>query len=108
MNIQSKVNIKEGSIALRVKEKKLIWNDGTEQMLFNISKSDGNVFLVKNSDNKLKFSHVFLGKGEASVEVDVSELPIDEPHHIAVTWNIEKEIVLYIDGKLRDKSDIWK
>ena len=108
MNTQSQVNIKEGSIEFRVKEKKLIWNDGIEQMLFNISKNDGNVFLVKNSDNKLKFSHVFLGKGEASIEVDVSELPTDESHHIAVTWNIEKEIALYIDGKLKAKSGIWQ
>ena len=108
MNTQSQINIKEGTIEFWVKEKKLIWNDGITQVLFNISKSDGSVFLVKDSDNKLKFSHVFLGKGKASIEVDVSELPIDEPHHIVTTWNIEKETALYIDGKLKDKSEVWQ
>ena len=107
MDTQSKVNIKEGSMEFWVKEKKLIWNDGTEQMLFNISKSDGSIFLIKNSDNKLKFSHVSLGKGKASIKVDVSELPIDEPHHIVVTWDVEKEIALYVDGK-EEKSDVWQ
>jgi len=108
MDIQSQVNIKKGTIEFWVKEKKLIWNDGTTQVLFNISKSDGSIFLVKDSDNKLKFFHVSLGKGKAGIEVDVSELSINEPHHIVVTWDIEKEIALYIDGKLENKSDIWK
>ena len=108
MNTQSQINIKEGTIEFWVKEGKLTWNNGITQVLFNISKSDGNVFLVKDGDNKLKFSHVFLGKGKANIEVDVSELPIDESHHIVTKWNIEKEIALYIDGKLQGKSEIWQ
>jgi len=51
---------------------------------------------------------VLLGKGRTDVEVDVSNLSSNEPHHIAATWSItKKEIALYIDGgKKIAKSDI--
>ncbi len=107
MNEQSQVNMKEGIIEFWVKEKKLIWNDGVAQVLFNISKSDGSVFLIKDDDNKLKFFHVILGKGRTDAEIDVSNLSTDESHHVVATWSTEKkEIALYLDGKLRVKTKI--
>jgi len=55
---------------------------------------------VKDSDNKLKFFHVILGKGRTDVEADVSKLSNDQDHFIAVTWSVkDKQIVLYIDGE---------
>ncbi|MDI6591729.1 MAG: hypothetical protein QME61_02200 [Patescibacteria group bacterium] len=41
--------------------------------------------MIKDEDNKLKFFHVILGKDRTDVEVDVSNLALDKPHHIAVT-----------------------
>jgi len=102
-----KMNLQEGTIEFWVKENKLIWNDGKANVLFKISKSDGSLFMVKDSDNKLKFFHVVLGKGRTDVETDVSELSINKPHYIAVTWSVKrKEIALYIDGELKAKSGI--
>ena len=49
---------------------------------------EDSIFLVKDSDNKLKFFHVILGKGRTDVETDVSKLSYDEDHYIAVTWSV--------------------
>ena len=101
------LNMQEGTIEFLIKENKLIWNDGKTNVLFNISKSDGSLFMVKDSDNRLKFFHVILGKGRTDVEVDVSELPIDKPIILQLLGaQTKKEICLYIDGELKEKSEI--
>ena len=93
------LDLKEGTIDFRVEKNKLRWNDGLIQILVNIPTEQGNILIVKDSDNKLKFSHVHLGEGRTDVEIDVSDLSINESHYIAATWSIsKKEIVLYIDG----------
>jgi len=103
----NQVNLQEGTIEFWVKENKLIWDDGKANVLFNISKSDGSLFMVKDSDNRLKFFHVILGKGRTDVEVDVSELSTNKPYYIVATWSVsKKEIALYIDGELKAKSEI--
>lgn len=103
----NQINLQEGTIAFWIKENKLKWNDGQSAILFNIPKNDGSLFMVKDNDNKLKFFHVILGKGRNDVETDVSNLPTEKPHLIAVTWSIEKkEIALYVDGELKTKSEI--
>ena len=102
------IDLREGTIEFWVRKNKIQWNDGLIQVLVNISNEQGSIFIVKDSDNKLKFFHVLLGKGRTDVEVDVSNLSSNEPHHIAATWSItKKEIALYIDGgKKIAKSDI--
>ena len=96
---QMQLDLREGTIEFWVRKGKLQWNDGLIQVLVNIPNKQGSLFIVKDSDNKLKFFHVLLGKGRTDVEIDVSNLNGDEPHHIAATWSITKEeIVLYIDG----------
>lgn len=93
------LDLREGTIDFWVEKNKLRWNDGLIQILVNIPTEQGNILIVKDSDNKLKFSHVLLGKGRTDVEIDVSDLSINESHYIAATWSIsKKEIVLYIDG----------
>ena len=95
----SKLDLEEGTIEFWVRENKLQWNDGSIQVLVNLSNKQGSIFIVKDSDNKLKFFHVILGKGRTDVEVDVSELNNNEPHYIVATWSIsKKEINLYVDG----------
>ena len=103
----NQVNLQEGTIEFWVKENKLIWNDVRANVLFNISKGDGSLFMVKDSDNRLKLFHVILGKGRTDVEVDVAELSINKSHYIVATWSTEKkEVALYVDGELKAKSEI--
>ncbi len=100
-------NIKEGSIAFWVRNGKLNWSDGLVDALINLSNSEGSIFLLKDSDNKLKFSHVMLGKGRTDIEKDVSQLNKNVDHHIAITWSLRnKEICLYIDGEIASKTAI--
>lgn len=103
----SEWNVNEGTIAFRVRKSKLQWNDGLIHVLFNLAKNDGSIFLVKDSDNKLKFFHVILGKGRTDVEFDVSTLSSEIDHHIVTTWSIKnKETHLYVDGKSVAESKI--
>jgi len=95
-----KIDIREGTIEFWVRENKIIWNDNKETVLLNtLVNNVGSLFMVKDDDNKLKFFHVILGKGRTDVEVDVSNLALDKPHHIAVTWSLkERKVALYVDG----------
>ena len=104
----TRIDIKEGTIEFWIRENKICWNDSKATVLFNIPVNNvGNLFMVKDDDNKLKFFHFIVGKGRTGVEVDVSGLSTDKPHYIAVTWSVtKKEICLYIDGELKAKAEI--
>ena len=94
------LDLREGTIEFWVREDKIRWNDNHATVLFNIPVNKaGSLFMVKDDDNKLKFFHVILGKGRTDVEVNVSNLALDKPHHIAVTWSLkERKVTLYVDG----------
>ena len=97
--LSDELDLTEGTIDFWVKKEKLQWNDGLSQVLIKISNEQGSIFMLKDSDNKLKFFHVLLGRGRTDVELDVSELGADKPHYIVATWSVSsKEIILYIDG----------
>lgn len=95
------LNLKVGTLGFWVRKNQVDWNDNKSIVLVNIIKSDGSLFIVKDSDNKLKSFHVILGKGRTDIETDVSMLSKDEPHMIVVTWDTEKtkKLSLYIDSK---------
>ncbi len=97
---RKKIDIKEGTIEFWTDEDKLIWNDNKKNLLFNVSvDTKGSIFLIKDNDNKLKFFHVLIGKGRTDVEIDVSALSNEKPHHIVAIWSLNKrKIVLFIDG----------
>jgi len=107
-DLAERLNLEEGTMEFWARAGKLQWNDGLIQVLINISNEQGSIFMVKDSDNKLKFFHVFLGKGRTDVEIDVSDLSSDKNHYIAATWSVNnKQIALYIDGGERiAKSEI--
>ena len=102
------LDIREGTIDFWIRENKIQWNDNKSTVLFNIPVNNvGNLFMIKDSDNKLKFFHIVSGKGKTDVEADVSNLSPEKSHYIAVTWSVtKKEICLYIDGELKAKTKI--
>jgi len=98
-DLAEQLNLEEGTVEFWARAGRLQWNDGLIQVLINISNEQGSIFIVKDSDNKLKLFHVFLGKGRTDVEMDVSDLSSDKNHYIAATWSVNnKQIALYIDG----------
>lgn len=106
MNNQQ-LDIKEGTITFWINEGKVQFNDGQTIPLTQRSLSNGSIFMVKDSDNKLKFFHVYLGQGRTDLEYDVSSLNPNQRHMIAVTWSLKnREIIMYIDGQQVAKTEI--
>lgn len=106
-NDKSQLNITEGTIEFTVKENKVDYSNDEAVPLFQISPLGGSVFIIKDSDNKIKFFHDYLGKGRTDVEFDVSKLYKSKKHHFAFTWDVKgKELKLYIDGELKKTEKI--
>lgn len=107
-----RVNVEVGTVTFWIRKNKLNWNDGLIRVLMNLSnysnaRAKGSILILKDSDNKLKFFHVILGKGRTDVETDVSILSVSEDHFFAFTWSIETgEIIMYIDGEKAKRSEI--
>ncbi len=96
----SKVDINEGTISFWIKPGKIIYNDGKAAPLIQLNPKGGSIFMVKDSDNKVKFFHVKLDKGRTDIEHDVSNLDPNAKHMFAVTWSVKNsKIILYIDGE---------
>jgi len=105
--VEPKLNIIEGTIEFWIGENKIDYANNEAVPLFQVNPLGGSIFIVKDSDNKIKFFHVFLGKGRTDVEYDVSGLNKLKKHMFAFTWSVEnKEIKLYIDGELKNTSNI--
>ena len=95
-----KLDIGEGTITFWITAGEIQFNDGRTIPRVESNARDGSVSAIKDSDNKLKFSHVYLGKGRTDVAYDVSSLDPSQNHMVSATWSIEsKEVILYIDGK---------
>jgi hypothetical protein len=102
-----KLNIFEGTISFLVKENKVDFANNEAVPLFQINPLGGSIFIVKDSDNRIKFFHVYLGKGRTDIEYDVSKLDTSKKHQFVFTWSVKnKELKLYIDGKLQKTEKI--
>ena len=102
MRLKTDVNVNEGTLSFWVKKDKQIWNDGKITPFFNYTGSNGTLSLIKDDDNKLKFSQILMGEGRVDIEADVSDLPSDKKHFIAVTWSRDKKKTrLYLDGEVK-------
>ncbi|MBI2632321.1 hypothetical protein HYW75_04930 [Candidatus Pacearchaeota archaeon] len=105
----TQMNVEEGSITFWIDVNKVKYNDNQATILLNWGNKDGSLFIVKDSDNKLKFFHVYYGFGRTDAEIDVRDLSSGEKHMVAVTWSVpKKEINLYIDGGKRKVKSLIK
>ncbi|GEM_PF-2275952 len=98
---REETDLKIGTIGFWVQKNELNWNNNEAVVLVNIIKSDGSLFIVKDSDNKLKCFHVILGKGRTDIETDVSAFDKNKAYMIVITWDTteSKKLSLYIDDK---------
>lgn len=106
--IDKKHNFEEGSLNFWIPANTFNYNDNKIHILINYGDSSGSIFIIKDLDNKLKFSHVIANKGRTDVEIDVKDLSINDRHMVTATWSLNlKEINLYLDGnKKHNKTDI--
>lgn len=101
------IDIREGSINIWIDAKEIDFNDNKITSIIKLNSNNGNILIVKDSDNKLKFFHIFLDKGKTYVEYDVSNLESNIRHSITGAWSIKnREIAIYIDGNKVNKTDI--
>jgi len=106
-NSTNQTNILEGTIEFWIKENKVDYSNSQAIPLFQIDPLGGSILIVKDSDNRIKFFHVFLGKGRTDIEYDVSKLDKTVKHMFAFTWSVKnKELKLFIDGKLKNTVSI--
>jgi len=101
------LNILQGTLSFWIKENKIDF-DGDETIpLFQANPIGGSIFVVKDSDKKIKLFHVYLGKGKTNIEYDASKLDSSKKHMIAFTWNVKGgKLELYVDGKLEKNKRI--
>lgn len=104
---EQRLDVHEGTITFWIKKGTVNYNDGQVVILLNLSTKEGSIFLVKDSDNILRFFHVITGKGRTDLEYNVSNLPSEKAHMFGITWSMgRKEINLYIDGGPVAKTQI--
>ena len=96
---EAQARIEEGSVTFWLKPGKVDFRDNNAVPLLQLNPPGGSMLLVKDSDRKIKFFHVYLGKGRTDLEYDVAGLDPATKHMFAVTWSVQdKKIVLYVDG----------
>ncbi len=101
------LKIDEGTISFSIDAGKLNFTNNEVVSLFQLNPQNGSIFIIKDADNKIKFFHVYLGKGRTDVEQDVSKLDKHKKHIFVFTWSVtNKEIAIYIDGEFQEKSKI--
>lgn len=109
--MNKKINLETGSVSFWIPEKLFDYDNGKAHILANLSGNGGSILILKDTDNKLKFFHVFLGKGRTDVEIDVSDISSSERHMVTATWDIKdsKKISLYVDGgkKVKDEKILY-
>lgn len=99
------INFKKGTLNFWIPAGLFEYDDNIAHILVNYMDSMGSIFIVKDDDNKLKLSHVVIGKGRTDAEVDVSRLSSRDRHMVTATWSLDKkEIRLYVDGNKSQKG----
>jgi len=93
------LNLEEGTINFWIPRKLFNYNDRKSHILLTKSNNQGSILILKDTDDKLKFFHVLIGKGRTDVEIDVSNLSGEDRHMVTATWSLaSKQINLYVDG----------
>ena len=106
-NNNDKLSILEGTISFWIKEHKVDYSSNEVIPLFQISPFGGSIFIVKDSDKKIKFFHVYLGKGRTDIEFNVSNLDKSKKYMFTFTWSVKnKELKIYLDGKISKTKKI--
>ena len=94
------LKIEKGTVNFLIKKDTLVNPESIP--LFSISPEGGSIFMIKDSDNKLKVFFVALGKGRQDLIFDLSTYKfIGQKYTFTFTWSLNsKKLLLYIDGVL--------
>jgi len=106
MNNQ-KLKIEEGTINFWIKENTVGYSDNKTTPLVSVDPEGGSIFILKDSDNKIKSFFVVLNRGRVDLEFDVSKEDVTKKHMVTFTWSLkDKEIKLCFDTKVMASKSI--
>jgi hypothetical protein len=106
MNNQ-RLKIEEGTINFWIKENMVDYSDNKTIPLVSIDPDGGSIFILKDSDNKIKAFFVVLNRGRIDLEFDVSREDAKRKHMVTFTWSLkDKEVKLYFDNKVMASKSI--
>lgn len=104
---KAKFDIREGTVSFWTRPNQITFSDESVVPLVNLNSTEGSILILKDSDSRIKFFHVYLGKGRTDAEVAVNELDSSAKHMFVFTWSVEEgQIKIYVDGKPRIESKI--
>lgn len=95
----SRLNDAEGTIEMWLRPKGNYDNDNTVRFFFD--DSNAKFRLYKDSNNNLIWEI-----NTSQLSYDISSWSADTNHHIAVTWKLDKNFSIIIDGELRNQSKL--
>ena len=95
--MENVLSINEWSINFWIKENTIVYNDSKNTELFNLNPKGGSIFMIKGDNNLFKIMYVVIWKWRIDLEYNVSNMDINKNNMITVTWNIENDLILYIN-----------
>ena len=104
--MDNKATIKQWTIAFWIESNKLIYNDNKDSVIFTLNPEWWSILMNKDENNALHVAYVVLWKWRLDLNYDVSKLDPNIAHMIALTWNIQDKLSLYIDWQLACSKNI--
>lgn len=96
----SPLNLKQGTISFWVRAGKFNWDNNQRTLLFEASREEGKISIIKDAKNILRAFYQLKGKKRKEVSIRVGDLSNKRNHQIAFTWSQkENKIILYLDGE---------
>lgn len=103
----SSLNLKQGTISFWIRANNFKWNNNQYNLLFEASREEGKISIIKDAKNILRATYELKGKEKKEVSIEVGSLSAKKDHMIAFTWSQnDNKIILYLDGEKVDENKI--
>lgn len=107
VNQTPSLNLNQGTISFWIRAGKLKWNNNQRNLLFEASREEGKISIIKDAKNILRATYELKGKKKKEVSIEVGGLSGKRDHMITFTWSQnENKITLYLDGEKVDENKI--
>lgn len=100
------INFKEGTISFWTKAENFKWDDNKKKILFEVSKDNNKISIIKNKKNCLEVIYKVNGN-KKRISSSVENISNKKRHYVVFTWSQpKKEIKIYLDGKELSKKKL--
>ena len=100
------INFREGTISFWVRARKLDWGDNKKVTLFEVSRAEGTILILKDNKNMLRA--LYQAKPhKKELLANVANLSNQDDHQVAFSWSQKNnKIILYLDDKKVAEANI--